>query len=593
MGRSAERAKANVNPLKIIIVLFVFHVALFFYAPDTRASVEVTLSVEGVDGELKENVFAYLSIELYKEHPDLTENRLEKLHRKADEEIRQALQPFGYYNSEIRSSLENRDSRWRAHYIISPGPPVLVDKSEILLSGEGAEDKKFKALLKKFPLRKGDILNHQLYEQGKRSFHGLAEELGYLAASMETSRVDVNVQENRADIIIHFRTGPRYYFGEVRFVQDSFSQEFVERFVPFRKGQPYTLSALLKFQRDLNDSDYFESVDVTREIDIAEGLEVPVTVRLVPRKKNKYAFGLGYGTDTGFRGSAGWENRRLNRKGHRLKTLLRASEIKSSATAEYIVPLKKPRTESIVYSAGWAMEDTETSESEKIFIGIRHNHTRYGWNETVYVNYEQEDFEVGDDSGNSTFLIPGISWTRIRADRPLSVRRGSRIFLDMKGAHEGAISETSFLQGLTQIKLIRGITPRGRLIMRGEGGTTSADEFLKLPASLRFFAGGDHSVRGYTYKSLGPEDDEGNVIGGRHYLAGSIEYEHIIKGNWSAAVFYDTGNAINSLSDPLKQGAGFGIRWKSPVGPIRVDLAFPLSESDDPWRIHLNVGPDL
>ncbi len=581
------------NPLKIIIALFIIHAPFCFYAPKTAAAINVTVSVEGVDGEMKENIFAYLSIELYREHPDLTVKRLEKLHKKAEEEIRQALQPFGYYSPEILSRLEKQDSLWRAYYRITPGTPVLVEKVEISISGEGADDEKFKALLKKFPVQRGDILNHQHYERGKRSLHELAGKFGYLAASMKTSRVDVHVRENRAEIIVHFETGPRYFFGRVQFVQDTFNQEFVERFVPFRKGQPYTLSALLKFQRDLNDSDYFESVEVSREVDNAEGLEVPLTVRLVPRKKNKYAFGLGYGTDTGFRGSVGWENRRLNGKGHRLKTVLRASEIKSSATAEYIVPLKKPRTESLVYSAGWAMENTESSESDKYFGSIRLNHLRYGWNETVYVNYELEDFVVGNDFGKSTFLIPGISWTRIRADRPLSARRGSRLFFDIKGAHEGMISDTSFLQGLSQIKLIRGTTPRGRLILRGEGGTTSVDEFLKLPASQRFFAGGDLSVRGYAYKSLGPEDDEGNVIGGRHYLAGSIEYEHTIKGNWSAAVFFDMGNAINSLSDPLKQGAGFGIRWKSPVGPIRVDLAFPLSESDDSWRIHLNVGPDL
>ncbi len=209
------------------------------------------------------------------------------------------------------------------------------------------------------------------------------------------------------------------------------------------------------------------------------------------------------------------------------------------------------------------------------------------------MNHEEEDFDVADDEGRTTLLIPGISWTKIWADNPVNTKRGLRVYLDIHGTHESLISDTSFLQFRTQLKYIRGLWTDSRIIIRGEGGASLVREFSELPASVRFFAGGDHSVRGYAYNSLGPEDENGNVAGGRHLLVGSIEYEQKIRGNWSVALFYDAGNAIDSISDAIKSGAGFGVRWKSPVGPVRIDLAFPLSESEKDWRIHLIVGPDL
>ncbi len=209
------------------------------------------------------------------------------------------------------------------------------------------------------------------------------------------------------------------------------------------------------------------------------------------------------------------------------------------------------------------------------------------------MNFEEEDFDVADDEGRTTLLTPGIGWTKIWADNAVDTRRGLRVYLDIRGAHETLISDTSFLQFRIQLKYIRGLWAGGRVIVRGEGGSSLVREFSALPSSVRFFAGGDHSVRGYAFNSLGPENERGDVVGGRHLLSGSIEYEHKIRGNWSAAVFYDAGNAIDSISDAIKSGAGFGVRWKSPVGPVRVDLAFPLSQSERDWRIHLSVGPDL
>ena len=118
-------------------------------------------------------------------------------------------------------------------------------------------------------------------------------------------------------------------------------------------------------------------------------------------------------------------------------------------------------------------------------------------------------------------------------------------------------------------------------------------EFEKIPASLRYFTGGDQTVRGYAFNSLGPRNSKNQVAGGHYLLIGSAEVDHRIGEKLGAAVFYDIGNAFDNINERFNQGVGIGARWYSPVGPIRVDLAYALSASGIVFRIHVNMGPDL
>jgi translocation and assembly module TamA len=154
------------------------------------------------------------------------------------------------------------------------------------------------------------------------------------------------------------------------------------------------------------------------------------------------------------------------------------------------------------------------------------------------------------------------------------------------------LSDTSFAQAGVKAKLIRSVGSSGRWIARAEGGTTWTENFEELPASLRYFAGGDQSVRGYAFEELGPRDASGKVIGGKNLVFGSLEYEQHIVGNWGVAVFADTGNAFNTVSEGLETGVGIGVRWQSPIGMVRVDLASAVSQ-DNALRLHFTLGPDL
>jgi translocation and assembly module TamA len=215
------------------------------------------------------------------------------------------------------------------------------------------------------------------------------------------------------------------------------------------------------------------------------------------------------------------------------------------------------------------------------------------WRETLSLEYQREEYEVADTRDRSELLIPGVSWSRSWGSDLISTLNGLRFDLSVQGAREELLSDANFVQLQSGIKFIKNLGARTRMIARGQMGSTWTSDFEDLPSSVRFFTGGAQSVRGYAYQSLGPENDDGEVEGGKHLMIGSLEFDRRIRGNWSLAVFVDGGNAIDSLGDDLQRSVGFGVRWQSPVGPVRIDLASAISRSGDPWRLHINIGPDL
>jgi translocation and assembly module TamA len=577
-------------------------------APGAARGEKLRVEVEGLGGALsgllenrslrgsdvRQNVLSALTIAAAaKKEEDLTERRIRTLHARAPEEIRRALEPFGYYRPTIDATLKKEpEGRWLATYRLDPGMAIRVESVDLKVTGEGASDWGFRVAQRRFPLREGDPLAHAAYQTGKAAFEEMASRIGYLDGRFETSELRVDLERYRSSIVLHYETGPRYLFGPVTFRQEALDPDLLRGYVTWERGAPLNTDKLLELQNALSDSPYFSRVEVVAEQEQAEGQEVPIAVNLVPAKPQRYQFGLGYGTDTGPRGSALAEYRRLNRRGHRAEMELKLSQIEKSGTAKYLLPGPYPRTDMVTFSLGYADIRTDTSESKAFLAGADRSQLRGLWRESLSLLYEREDFKVGVDRGVARLLVPGVSYSRVIAENRITTRKGYRLQLKLSGAQEGALSNATFLQAYASGKGIRPLGRRGRLITRAETGYTETPDFRKLPPRIRFFAGGDQSVRGYGFQELGERDEEGNVIGGPTLLVGSVEYEYRFLPKWGLATFFDAGAASDSFSGPFQKGVGLGVRWISPVGPIRLDGAYAL---DDPrgFRIHVNIGPDL
>jgi len=564
------------------------------FATDLYAQTSVNVEISGIDKTLEDNVRLYLSVEQQKNHPLISDGRLARLHNKATQEIAAALQPYGYYRPTITTSLDKSETgEWVARYEIDPGPQLRIAEFNFTVSPEMSKDPEFKQLIEQRSLQVGSVFTHLEYESFKSDLAKLASERGYFRAVFTDRRVEINLDDYVARIYLDYDGGPRFNFGEVILRQEVLKPEFLERFVPFQQGDPYTLGELVELQQVLNDTDYFQTVEVSPGEPSSVGNEIPIEVILTPRKENRYTFGLGYGTDTGARTKFGWQRPRVNDSGHRFDSEIGLSEVGYNFGANYRVPVLNPRTDQLVYSATRSKENLDDFESYLSAVGVSLSRNRGEWRETLAIDYERENFEIGNDSGDTSLLIPGASWSRTWGRGFIFVLDGLRFDLSLRAADEGFGSDVSFGQVYSSLKFITSLGAKNRFIARGSIGSTSTSEFEKLPASIRFFTGGSQSVRGFKYQSLGPEDDSGDVIGGRRLLTGSIEFEHALNDRWGVAVFYDIGNAVEDFDDDLESGAGFGVRWKSPVGPVRVDLASAISLDDKPWRLHINIGPDL
>ncbi len=565
-----------------------FLLGLWLAVPSARAEVVLT----GLDEAQSANVLAYLDLD--EEPCDAPAWRVEQQYQAARPRIRDALQAFGYYEPRIDPKLERDDACWHATFAVETGEPVTVRRIDVTLEGEAAGDAAFLSVRGESPLREGRPLHHGDYEALKRRWSDLALERGYPDAKFNENRIDVYPEQRVADVVLRFDSGKRFRFGDITFEQDVLSERLVRSYMQFHPGDFYDGRELTNLYIAFANSGYFRNIEVRPGQANRETGEIPVTIVLTGASRRFISYGLGYSTDTGPRIRFGRNNRRFNDRGHSFGVNAQLSSVESEVTANYRFPYGDPRSEFISFDVGLKAEDTDSAESDSFEIGARRVLQRpRNWTRSQSLNLLIEDFTVGEQVGRAQLLMPGVTWTRTTADNNIRPSRGTRLELQTRAAADELLSNTSFVQILGRGKWIWSPTAKSRILVRGDLGATAERSFDELPPSIRFFAGGDNSVRGYDYESLGPEDENGDVIGGSSLAIGSIEYEHMVRKQWSVAVFVDSGNAFEGTHIDAKTGAGLGARWQSPLGPIRVDLAHPFDDDDTSWRLHISLGPDL
>ncbi|MEI6335402.1 MAG: autotransporter assembly complex family protein [Methylococcaceae bacterium] len=559
-------------------------ILLSLIAPVVFAEVDIS----GLAGKSKDNVRLVLSLE--KEKCDAPEWKIRGLYAQADQEIDQGLRALGYYHAVIDKSLAFGKTCWKADFAINPGPQVYVKDINITFTGAAHDDTEFKKLHDKLLKTKDSPLDHSQYEKMKRRIESLALERGYLKGTFTEKKLIIDKQLNQAHIQLVYDAGKRMVFGKVVVEQDILNPEFVAKYISIKSGDFYTSEQLAKTHNDLSKTGYFEMIDIDPDTEKA-GKEVPVTLKLQPKKKHHFTFGAGYDTDIGPLISTAYENRRLNRLGHFLTSELDLSPVLSTAAVEYNVPLNNPVSDFFSFGGGLKREDTNSFKTTSAMLSGRLKHALdSGWKQTLFLDLDYEDFLIGSNTTQTLLLVPGGSWFKSVADNALRPTQGYRAKFDASGSYQNPLSNVSFLQTALSAVWMHPLPWNSKFIGRTELGATLVDQFDKLPTSYRFYAGGINSIRGYAYKELGPKDNQGNVIGGKFLTILSLEYEKAIFDNWGVSAFVDSGDAFNLGNIRLKTGAGLGVRWYSPFGPVRVDVAIPLNDSTSSFQIHFAAG---
>ncbi|MEO7326211.1 MAG: autotransporter assembly complex family protein [Dokdonella sp.] len=574
----------------------------------------ISAEVDGVEGPLKDAVVAGLEVAQYGQR-DVTSAQARRLYEHAEQQSRSALEPYGYYSVQVQGELKEAGDNYIAVLHVVPGDAVKINTLDIKLDGDADGQFAVQKAVASFLPAKGQPLDHAAYEKSKATVQAALFGSGYLDAELVTHQVEVTRSANVADVHLAWKVGPRYRLGATTFEGGQFPDEFMQRYVPWHVGDFYTQEQLLSFQQRLIDADYFSIAQVQPDTENAHDGIVPIKVVLAPAKRTIYTGGVFIGTDTGPGVRGGIERRWINLRGHKLKLEAIVAERLKTASALYQIPLPGPNNHSLNFGANFRDENTDTSTSRTLGLAATDASLWRGWTRTLGLKFLTGDFEVANIEGSTTMLYPEISLSRKRADDPIFVRRGWSLTLAARSGLEGVLSDTSFAQISADAKWIRGIGDHARFIARGSFGATKVGDFEKLPPELRFFAGGDRSIRGYSFQTIGaplPDDQIAQaqarcaafpkrtcqtlVIGGKNLAVASAEYEYYFKPNWGIATFIDTGDAFSSFGDyRQKIGTGFGLRWRSPVGMVRADLGFPVnkSETDSTVELHIVIGPDL
>jgi translocation and assembly module TamA len=573
--------------------------ALPFMKDGEKPRIDVTF--EGVEGSLLDNVRALSSLQRMAFAKELDADMVGRLVQRAPGEAATALKPFGFYEPEVETEYREANGGWQVKVTIKPGPPIVLVDQQVSITGPGRDEPFIRDALARSPLRTGERLSHPAYDQLKGDLLRAALGNGYLDAEFTEGRLLVDPATHSASALVTLETGERYRFGVTSIEQGVLKPGLVRRYLRWQEGDWYNAEALLRTQFALDDSQYFSVVEVRPEQRDRAARVVPIRITSEPNRRHIYTIAVGYGTDTGARGTVGWEDRRFNASGHRLRAQVRASRVDNSIGLNYIVPWTDPALEKISYGIRLYEEQRADVETRGGELTVALTQVRGSWQRVLSVALDQSEDKVTTSSGGSTLvdtsrsalIVPGITFARLPPDflGSQAIPRGFQAELLASTTSFG--SDTDFVRLDVRDDRTFRLSEKWRVRVRGEIGTSAVGEFQDLPAQYRFFAGGDNSVRGYGYEELSPVDANGNKVGGRHLLTASVELQRNLPKNLVGAVFVDAGNAFNRFGDPLEYSAGVGIRYRLPFLSIGIDVAQSISDTSRSPRFHINFTPEF
>jgi len=583
--------------------------------PVLAAKIE-QVDIHGATDEMRRNVRLALSLAdaLGEEVSDW---RLAYLLRVAEDEARQALEPFGYYAPTISLTHSGQDEI-TVDITIEPGEPVRVGQSDIAITGAGADDPVLQHDLAGFAPAPGAIFNHADYEASKLRISRALAERGYFDAGYSSHQVSISRAGQRADIDLAWNSGERYKMGEATFTQTIpvIGERVLSKLVHWQPGQDYHQQRLDELRSALRRLDYFSQIDIDTPLDQAQERQIPVNITLAPAKRTVYTTGVSYGTDSGSGFRLGMERRYVNLRGHKLGLQLDHTQNRKSLTAQYRIPAFAWRDGWYTLRAQGYDEKTNYIETRRMELTIsRSAEYSPALNLVASVHTLRErwatDIDFDSTGRNPRYRRANFSYPSLRADYSrlddrLFPRRGLVGTLRLRSGIDGVVSDASFVQLHARATRFFGLGEWTRLITRGEFGYTWTNALTDMPPSLRFYAGGDRSIRGYDFREVGPRlvrfepDGSGGwrqvsfyALGAKNVATGSIELEHYFRSDWGAAIFADGGSAFDGTTPNWHTGVGIGLRWKSPVGPLRLDIARGLNRPDSPFTLGLGIGTEF
>jgi len=548
------------------------------------------LIVSGLEEELAENV------KLVAGEPPEDDRLMELYIELLPKQTRDALAAYGYFEPEVDVKSTNSNNGTIINLTVNAGSPVLIKSINVDVTGPGSTDATFQNAKRRIPLAENTVFISGDYEASKSLLLDVAQAKGYFDFKFITNTVLVSRTDRTANVNLVAESGPRFTFGDIKFDQNIFSDTFLNRWAPFKADDPYDATALAELNQNLQNSGYFTNVRVSPQRDVRYGPTVPVLVSLKRKESNQVALGIGYSTDERLRGKVTWGKPLINRQGHSAETELNLSRKRQAASFAYRIPRKNQPLYNF-WGIEYGLRRTDVNNVESLLSRLNLRRVRRfasEWNESVFLRWERESFTVANENETTDLVLPGIQYTRNRSKGAPFLTWGQSSSFQFQYGNRELLSSIDFYKAEASFKYLRAVSSRNTFIFSLQYGAITTNDFNRVPVSQRFFAGGDSSIRGFDFQTVSPVDEDGDPKGGRYLETGSVEYNYRFADKWSFAMFADSGRAFNNFSTSHSTGVGIGIRWQSPVGPFRLDIARPISEgSFDDLQLHLSLGPEL
>jgi len=516
-----------------------------------------------------------------------------RLQRQSELTARDLLATEGYFSPQVESAVEWLGDDWRVDYLIVPGVRTLVRSVKLGFDGglKTGEDKaKLRARIERsFSLKPGMPFRQADWDTAKLVVLRPLLVDTYPTARIAASEARIDPAAHAADLTLTVDSGPAFVYGVpvIKGVK-RYPEAVVRNLNPMKPGQPYRQQDLLDYQATLEASSYFAQATVSVDPDPELASALPIQVEVVERPEKRFSVGAGFSTDTGARVQASWLHRNILDRGMRLKFDTRIETRSQTGTAELAWPRNANGYEN---SLGLQLkqEDIEGQETRSTLLAAKRNRTRGQIETTLSLQFQTEDQRIAEVvNASNQALTLNYAWTQRNVGRGFYPRRGYVLSLQGGGALEALLSDTSFLRLYGRHTQYFPVGKNGRLVLRGELGSVLAQRRDGIPTDFLFRAGGDNSVRGYAYQSLG-RTLNGAVESVRYLATGTVEYNYFFDRDWGMALFVDAGDAADSPASlsPVF-GYGVGARYSSPVGPINLDLAY--GEATQKFRLHFSLG---
>ena len=536
----------------------------------------------------------FLALQHHAADTDLALDEIQRLVAAAPQQIRDLLATEGYFSPLIKVELLTSGTRPLARIQVELGSPTLISIVDIrfvgaIADGATGQRERMVRLRQNWSLSEGAPFREADWDVAKAALLKNLLARDYPAARLVQSEARIDPGQHSAALTIEADSGPAFTFGDVQIVGlRRYPRDRIARLDPITPGEPYSQSRLNALQARLQDSGYFKSVFATIDVDPVHPLGVPIRVDVSEIERRRLALGGGFSTDTGARLQLKFTDRNFLGQGWGLDSELRVDQKTRLAAIEITLP---------TLASGWLpvfggrfeRTDIAGEVSDKLRLDARVSDPDKNNQPALGVSYLAERQHIADATGSGRHALIATSvYTRRRVDNLLNPRRGYVASIELDAGVRGLLTTQNLLRGVGRVTWLQPWSHQWKTLLRAQVGQVFEADRTTVPGDLLFRTGGDQTVRGYSYESLGVSEN-GAVVGGRVLAVASAELIYQITPQWGAAVFQDAGNAADRWRDfRFAFGTGFGARWRSPIGPVNLDLAF-ADQTRKP-HLHFSVG---